>query len=150
MFRSLILGGLGVVLLASLGTTAVAVHAQQPNDPIAYESHNQVDPKPLKVSRVFGVARGENGAPIQAMVVGLFSDKDHLLIAQTETDLKGEFSFAHLPTGGYRLVGKHPAFCTANVPIRVEKNGLGRSDKAIELHMKVGGIDVCSFGSFSR
>jgi hypothetical protein len=136
--------------LTGFGTTSQAVYAQQPNDKMVYENHNQVDPKPLKVLKVFGVARGENGSAIQEMAVGLFSEKDHLLIAQTETDQKGEFSFAIVPAGRYRLVAKHPAFCTANVPLIIESGGLGRSGKALELHMKVGGNDVCSFGSFSR
>jgi hypothetical protein len=150
MFKSLVWSSLGVVLLAGFGTTVKAVHAQQPNGAMAYESHNQVDPNPLKMRKVFGVARGENGYPIQSMAVGLFTEKDHLLIAQTETDQKGEFSFASVRAGRYRLVAKHPAFCTANVPLIVESGGLGRSSKALELHMKVGGIDVCSFGSFSH
>jgi hypothetical protein len=86
MFKSLISGSLRIVLLAVFGMTAQAVHAQQPNTALAYESHNQVDPKPLKVRKVYGVAKGENGSAIQAMHVGLFSEKNRLLVAQTETD----------------------------------------------------------------
>jgi hypothetical protein len=150
VFKNLIRIGLGAALLAGLGTATKLIDAQQPNEPMTYESRNQIDPNPLKVRKVFGVAKGDNGSAIQAMSVGLFTENNHLLVAQTMTDENGEFTFAHVAAGRYRLVAKHPAFCTANVPLIIQSPGMGRSSRALALHMKVGGIDACSFGAFGH
>jgi hypothetical protein len=138
-----------LVLLAISGITTVTGQAQKSGDAMVYESHNQIDPKPLKVSDVQGTAMAENGSVVPGMQLGLFAEKDHSLVAKAETGQNGEFRFTRIPAGRYRLVAKNPAYCTANVPIIVELSGHGHSGKTLELHMKVGGIDICSFGTLS-
>jgi hypothetical protein len=134
-------------LFALLCCLNVQIHAQQRDTAMAYENHNQVDPKPFKLHSIDGVATDDEGTAVVAVTVGLFAEKDHRLIATDETGSKGQFAFKNVPPGQYRIVAKHPAFCTANVPaIVVAKDG-GHSRRSLQLHMKVSGIDACSFGS---
>ena len=150
MFTSILRSVLVALLAAFLLNRAGLAYAQVPDGPMVYESHNQVDPKPLKMHSVVGFARAENNSVIPKMEIGLFTEGNHSLMATASTNQDGEFSFAHIPAGRYRVVAKHPAFCTANVPIIVESDRLGSRVKTLELNMKVGGIDVCSFGKLIR
>ena len=144
MLRTLLLSG----LLALFCCVDMHMYAQQgPSTSMSYESHNQVDPKPLKVHSINGVARDDEGNVVPSVMVGIFTEKDHKLIETTETSNKGEFVFKYGSPGRYRVVAKHPAFCTANVPVIISGNGAGHPHRILELHMKVGGIDTCSFGS---
>jgi hypothetical protein len=142
MLRNLFVAPLITLLL----NRSAPAYAQVSDGPMVYESHNQVDPKPLKMHRIVGVARAENNSLIPNMEVGLFTEGNRSLVATASTNQDGKFSFAHIPVGRYRVVAKHAAFCTVNVPIIVESDGLGSGAKILELNMKVGGIDVCSFG----
>ena len=146
MFMNFLRSGLVALLMALLVSRAGLAFAQVPDGSMVYESHNQVDPKPLKLHSIVGVARAENTSFIPKMEVGLFMEGDHSLVATASTNQEGEFSFGHIPAGRYRVVAKHPAFCTANVPMIVESGRLRSGAKTLELDMKVGGIDVCSFG----
>lgn len=139
-----------VSFVANLGVAVKAATGQEPSDTMVYENRNQIDPKPLKLHSIHGIAKDEDGSLIPSMKVGIFTDGTHALIAVTSTDRNGTFSFSHIPAGKYRLVAEYPAFCTANVPILVDARPAERSAQAVELHMRVGGIDVCSFGSLSR
>ena len=115
---------------------------------IAYENHNQIDYGPLSVRQVAGLAHDDNGDLIPNMNVGLFTEKEHALVAVAQTGGDGKFIFKGVAPGRYRLVAKSEGFCTANVPIAVGNSK--RANSIIELHMKVGRIDSCSFGSISR
>ena len=136
-----------IVILA-----AVVANAQspKPDDAMVYENRNQIDPRPLKVHDVHGVAKAEDGALIPAMNIGIFTEGTHALVASTKTNQDGQFTFSHIPVGRYRLVAEYPAFCTANVPILVASQTLRHSGPAVELHMRVGGIDICSFGGLAH
>ena len=150
MLKHILLIGLYVALAVNLAAATTTAQGQKLGDTMVYENRNQIDPKPLKLHDVRGIARAEGGSRIPAMNIGIFTDGTHALIAFTRTDQHGEFSFSHIPAGRYRLVAEYAAFCTANVPILVDSRARGRSGQTVELHMKVGGIDVCSFGSLSR
>jgi len=133
----------GLFLLGS-GSLLAQLSAR---DPVVYESHNQIDPRRLKLHSISGTATDDGRALIPAVIIGLFTDLGHKLIATTLTDSKGEFAMAHVSPGKYRLVAKFDGFCPANVPILVESTNLLTSGKSLKLHMRPGGIDTCSFGS---
>jgi hypothetical protein len=150
MLRSLPQIYVYIWLVANLVTSTAIAQTQKSEGTMVYENRNQIDPKPLKVHDVRGTAKAEDGALIPAMTIGIFTEATHALIASTKTDENGQFSFAHIPTGRYRLVAEYPVFCTANVPILVASQSLSRSRPLIVLHMRVGGIDVCSFGDLAH
>ena len=116
---------------------------------MTYESRNQVDPKPLKLAAINGLAIDEGGSSIHKACIGLFSETEHRLIASAETSEDGKFLFDKIPHGRYRLVAKHPLLCTANVPLVIGSRPF-RSKKQLVLHMKVSGIDTCSYGDMAR
>ena len=150
MLKHLFQIGLYVAFAANLVAAATSAQGQKLGDTMVYENRNQIDPKPLKLHDVRGIAKAEDGSPIPAMNIGIFTDGTHALVALTRTDRNGEFSFSHVLAGRYRLVAEYAAFCTANVPILLDSRARGHSGQAVELHMRVGGLDVCSFGSLSR
>jgi Carboxypeptidase regulatory-like domain len=129
------------VLLLSVG----AMFAQVVGQDDSYVNRNQIDYGPLRLSRVAGIARDEHGAVVPAIRVLLFTEQDHKLVASTVTDERGSFVLDHIPSGRYRLVAKS-VFCPANVPIQVDNSG----QRLLHLHMRVGGIDTCSYGTLKN
>jgi Carboxypeptidase regulatory-like domain len=111
---------------------------------LSYENHNQVDYGPLKISKVSGVANDPGGGPVPDSQVLLFTELDHTLVAKTKTDRDGHFRLGSIRPGSYRLVVKAFGFCTANVRLLINKSN---PHKKLMLHMEVGGIDQCSYGS---
>ena len=109
----------------------------------AYENHNQIDYGPLKVSGVGGVAIDPSDAPVSKACVLLFTERGHHLVSKTATDGDGHFNLAKVKNGRYRLVVKAYGFCSANAPITVR---IGAGDNRLVLHMKMGGVDSCSYG----
>jgi hypothetical protein len=112
------------------------------NQDDTYVNRNQIEVRPLKLSRITGIAKDEEGAVIVGVRLLLFSDPGHKLIASTVTDQDGVYAFGHIARGRYRLVAKSLAFCPANVAIQVRYFG----KKQLHLHMVVGDLDTCSFG----
>jgi protocatechuate 3,4-dioxygenase beta subunit len=112
--------------------------------PFTYENHNQIDYGPLKLGKIAGKVHDEQGVVIPNAQLGIFTDSEHRLVAMAASDADGRFQFEKVPPGRYRLVVKSDGFCPANVPLVVVPSG--RSTHSLDLHMKVGGIDVCSFG----
>jgi hypothetical protein len=135
-------------LLACISQSSAAHGLATCNSPITYEDHNQIDPKPLKLDRISGIAKDDQGVSIANVCIGLFSEKDHRLIASAETREDGRYTLGEIPPGRYRLVAKHPALCVANVPLLVGSQ-THRSKKELVLHMKVGGVDSCSYGDLN-
>jgi Carboxypeptidase regulatory-like domain len=119
--------------------------AQSPNAAVedAYENHNQIDYGPLKLRAVLGIATDPAGIPTPSALVLLFSEPDHHLLSKTTTNADGRFSLGKVKHGLYRLVVKEYGFCSANVPIVVKA---GADGKQLAVHMKVGGVDTCSYG----
>ena len=132
----------GVLFLA---LAAPSLCAQDAGKDDSYLDKNQVDPPALKISRVAGVAKDSQGVAIPSVQILLFTEQDHKLMATAVTDKEGEFFLEDVPEGRYRLVAKS-IFCPANVPIWVRRTG----KKYLYLHMVVGGIDTCSYGTLKN
>ena len=131
---------LAIVLAMGTASTCVAQST--------YENHNQIDYGPLALSQIAGIAKDQNGVVISQVTMGLFTEKEHALLAIAQTDPDGKFSFKQVAADHHRLVAKSEAFCTANVPIVIKRTKGSRS--LLDLHMIVGGIDKCSWGSVSH
>jgi len=100
---------------------------------------------PLHLSRVVGAAIDPAGAPVSKACVYLFTGKAHHLLASTEVDSDGKFLLQNIKAGSYRLVVASAGFCTANIPLIVADRA---THKRLAVHMKLGEIDVCSYGDY--
>jgi len=120
-------------------------NCQETSVDLSYENHNQTDYGPLKVTKLRGIASDPQGVPIPLVLVLLFSNKDHRLLAQTKTDEHGVFGLGSVKPGRYRLVIKYEGFCSANVSVETVQ----RTKKKARLivHMKPRGMDECSYGA---
>src|SRR5271170_273819 len=110
------------VLLGLFACIPVRMNAQEPvagacSTPMSYENHNQIDPKPPRLNIVEGHAYGPEGAEVWNVCLGLFSEKDHTLVAAIPAGHDGFFSFPKISAGRYRLVARSLGFCSANVPL---------------------------------
>ena len=76
---------LAIVLAMGTASTCVA-------QSITYENHNQIDYGPLALSQIAGIAKDQNGVVISQVTVGLFTEKEHGLLAIAQTDPDGKFS----------------------------------------------------------
>jgi len=117
--------------------------------PMSYESHNQIDPKPLRLKTIRGAAMDEQGVAVWNLCIALFAEKDHKLIVSIRVAEDGRFTLKDIPPGEYRLVAKSPGFCTANVPVHVGSRS-SSSERELVLHMNVTGIDKCSYGDLAK
>jgi len=135
-----------LVILAALLTHPL--FAQQTGDPspcvAEYENHNQTDYGPLVVQGVRGRITDPQQGAVMRVCVGIFTEKDHKLIASTESDASGKFSLQRLSPGRYRLVVKADPLCAANIPLEVVKHR--RKKQILHVHMKPRGLDSCSYG----
>jgi hypothetical protein len=123
-----------------------------------YEDHNQVDYKPLKLATIQGrgVVEIQNkvikpNETVPGACLSLFT-LDHKLVMSATADSKGEFRFAGVAPGRYRLIAHAQGFCTANIPIQVV-NASSRSKlqaNEILVHYRLTGIDKCSWGELGR
>ena len=109
-----------------------------------YENHNQIDYGPLLVQEVKGKITDPQQVAVAKVCVAVFTEKEHKLIASTESDADGQFSVHSLPPGLYRLVVKADPLCVANVPLRVVKHQ--KNKRQLQVHMKPRGLDTCSYG----
>jgi hypothetical protein len=120
-------------------------------NPIAYESHNQITPPPLSLRKISGRAVASDGVSVSNVCLGLYTEKDHRLVASAVADNEGYFQIRKIPAGRYRLAVKdrYGGFCTANVPIRISawpRSVLAR--KRLVIHMRPAAIDTCSYGDY--
>ena len=136
--------------------SALLVNAQVPKckSPIEYGNRNQVDPTRSTVGRLSGHAISEAGDPAKQIgpvpvCLGVFTEKDHRLVASAVADEDGRFNFGSIPSGWFRLVVRDPqnAFCLANMPLHVVKWPRGKK-KPLVIHMRPAGLDDCSYGDF--
>ena len=150
-----------IVLITSAlaGLTVIGQQREAPcNVPFKYENRNQVDPKPLSIDLVSGqvvVTSGEvNGTArdigaVTEACLGLFTEKDHQLVATASVDSEGRFILGAVPEGKYRLVVRADPLCLANVPLRVVRGKRdGARKKQIVVHMRAAGIDTCSYADY--
>jgi hypothetical protein len=127
------------LVVALLGLSAFAQQKTEPCEmPIKYENRNPVDPIPLSISLVSGgviVETGDPGgatsesSPITEACLGLFTEKEHRLVATAVVDNKSRFTFDTVPSGNYRLVVRAGPLCVANVPLRVAHSRRGAENK---------------------
>lgn len=140
------------VLFAFQFLCAPGLWSQEPrtasDKPMAYENHNQTDYSALTLRTVGGMARDEQGVPTPEVLFGLFTDKDHRLMATVRSASDGTFRFRDVAPGPYRLVVKYDGFCSANIPISVSRHASLKED--VDVHMKPAGLDSCSYGTLGR
>jgi hypothetical protein len=127
----------GIAALSADGQIDGGASAQD-----CYENDNQIDPTPLKVSQIHGAVIDPYKVVVPHVLVLLFTEQDHRLIAKTLSDSEGHFSLAKPKNGRYRLVVKLYGLCPANVPITVRT---WIDKKQIVVHMNVRSIDSCSY-----
>lgn len=150
-----------LLILMVTGLVGLSVPAQEvePCKDLKYENKNQVNPGPLSVSNASGrviVEVGELGGsareigPVTEACLGLFTEKEHQLLATAVVDGEGRFAFDAVPEGKYRLVVRAGPLCVANVPLRIirGKRGKGGNGKQIVVHMRPAGIDSCSYADY--
>jgi hypothetical protein len=149
-----------VVLLAVLALRSAPAAPQPENDCMdkAYENHNHIDYKPLKLARVRGTGVIEirekvikPNETVPGACLSLFTPEEKF-VKSAKADLNGGFQFGDVAPGRYRLVARAPGFCTANIPILVvqasRKSKLQR--KEVVVHYRVTGIDTCSWGAIGE
>jgi hypothetical protein len=122
--------------------------------PIEYGNRNQVEPERSSVRNISGQVIAEVGHPAKEIgsvpaCLGLFTEKEHRLVASVVADDEGRFNFSSVPPGRYRRVVRdiQNAFCVANMPLRVIRRTRAIS-KPLVIHMRPPGIDDCSYGDF--
>lgn len=133
------------LLIFAATVLAEPLYAQQKqNSPCmaGYEDQNQVDYGPLIVREVKGVVTDPKVAIPQACL-GIFTEKDHKIVATTESDANGKFSLQAVPPGLYRLVVKVDSLCAANVSLQVVKHQ--KRKRGLRVHMRPRGLDSCSY-----
>jgi hypothetical protein len=148
-----------IVLIAVLALQAGPIIPQNEKacgDKI-YEDHNQVDPKPLKLAKLQGRGvieiRGQvkPNETVPGACLSLFAN-DRQLVASVKADSNGEFSFANVAPGHYRLLARAPGFCTANIRVEIvntsRRNKLQRNE--IVVHYRVSEMDSCSWGALGQ
>jgi hypothetical protein len=104
---------------------------------------NTNDPAPLKMHELAGHVRDLGGTAIPRATVLLFSEGGHALIATAVSDTKGEFRFAKVGKGLYRVVVRVEGLCAANIPVAVESSLLAH--RRIDINMQAKAIDTCSY-----
>jgi protocatechuate 3,4-dioxygenase beta subunit len=134
------------VTLVALALVALGT-AQSPNV-TTYENHNMIDYGPLVFRSIRGVVVDPANVAMPGASIGVFTERDHKLVANTRTNTNGSFDFQHISPGRYRLVVHFDGFCPANVPIRIVTWPHGRSGRRLVIHGVVGAIDTCSYGAY--
>lgn len=112
-----------------------------------YQNHNMIDYGPLVFRNLSGRAIDPSSGELPGACLGLFAEDGQRLVAVTETDPKGNFALTAIPPGRYRLVAQCDPLCAANIPLKIVRWPRGR-ERELVLHMKVRGIDQCSYGDY--
>jgi hypothetical protein len=136
-----------IAAIALLLTFSVECSASSGCGTQNYENHNQIAYGPLRLTRPTGVAIDPTGVAVPNTCVYLFTEKKHRFVAKAEVDSDGEFNLKGIKEGAYRLVASSPGFCAANVPLII--SGRATHNRVV-VHLKVGGIDECSYGDYKR
>jgi hypothetical protein len=132
------------LVFALIGTSLCQQSPRAASPELIYENHNQIDYGPLRIAKLSGIAKDLQGTPVPDVLVLLFSEKEHTLIAQSKSDSKGAFGLEGIRGGRYRLVLKYDGFCSANVPVDLKLTS--RRKRSLVVHMRPAGIDECSYG----
>jgi hypothetical protein len=148
-----------LVMTALIGSNAFAQQGLPRCARIEYGNRNQVDPEPLSIRILSGKVFDQIGedpvqvhAPIPGACLGLFTETDHRLIASAPADDRGNFRFARVSPGQYRLVARDPqnVFCLANARVRIVDwpGGGALKRKHLVVHLRPAGIDSCSYADY--
>jgi hypothetical protein len=113
-----------------------------------YQNHNMVDYGPLVLRNLSGYDIDPYSARMAGGCISLFTEKDHQLVATIRADKDGNFAFATVSPGRYRLVVDFRGFCVANVPLKIVRWPRGGLRRKLVLHMMLGAIDTCSYGGY--
>ena len=113
-----------------------------------YQNHNMVDYGPLVFRHLSGRAIDPASVEIPGVCVGIFTEREHRLIATAVSDQDGKFALPAIPAGRYRLVAIFPGFCAANVPVKIVRWPRGDSKSRLVLHTVLPAIDACSYGDY--
>jgi hypothetical protein len=148
------------VLLIAFVLRAAPATPQQENTcgNKAYENHNHIDYKPLKLAKIQG--RGvieirdnviKPNETVPGACLSLFTP-DEKFVMSAKANPNGGFQFDDVAPGRYRLVARAPGFCTANIPIQVVKASRKSKlqSKEVVVHYRVTGIDTCSWGALGN
>lgn len=142
-----------IFLVMSCGLCLAQQHGNSSENSTAYENHNQIDYRPLKVRLVEGASIIQIGTEKQSGVPGaflvLFTEKSHKLIAKVKADASGHFEMTGIAPGRYRLIARAAGLCTANIPLRV-LHPADHQETEILVHFRPAGIDTCSYGELER
>jgi len=134
-----------VALLAGLSIPVMPSRAQQAGLlNVPYEDSNRVDPKPVKLAMPHGTVQGMSGQALAQAHIGVFTEREHRLVATVATNDSGLYSLPQLPPGRYRLVAEEPDFCPANVPIRITGGFAGFPVPLRTLDLQLHPLDSCA------
>lgn len=142
------------LVLISIVLFVLPVSAQQPagqcKAKLTYENRNQIENRPISITGVSGIAQDTDQVPIPGVCLGLFTEVEHQLVDAAVTDQKGRFDFGRVNPGRYRLVAEYEGFCTANLAVLVRNRSSKHktSRKRLVFHMRLAGIDSCSYGEY--
>ncbi len=144
------------LLLLLAGFTPMLVNAQKPISTcpksLEYENHNFLDPSPLSIRAVAGRIIDSGKAPVPNACLGLFTDRDHRLVASTVADDDGNFRFRNVPSGRYRLIVRdvYGLFCTVNAKVNIVdwlRGGIQMRRRNISPFIPPA-IDVCRYVTY--
>jgi hypothetical protein len=136
------------IQIAILVLTLAALGAAQTSNVPNYENHNMIDYGPLVFRSISGVIIDPTGVAMPGGSIGLFTEHDHKLLANSTTDTNGSFTLQHVFPGRYRLVAHFDGFCPANVRIEIVSWPRGGLKRKLVIHGVLPAIDSCSYGAY--
>ena len=117
-----------------------------------YAVCNQVDPPSIAIRVVVGRVLSEINEPVNGACLSLFTEKEHKWVTSVVANGEGQFTFATVMPGSYRLVVRDPqnAFYLANGRVRVYSRGQGPVPKfrGLLVRLRPVGTGIC--GSITR
>jgi len=111
--------------------------------PPEYTDTNKKKKKTFRLSAIKGVTihyAAENIGPdpenyYKGACLGLYTEKEHKLVASTFSGKNGIFDFENIPDGNYRLIITTGFTNAANIPIQLEKSKSKSRQKKIMVYL---------------
>ena len=118
---------------------------------VKYENYNFIEPEALTVCDLKGQVTNQKSDPIPQACLGVYTEAERKLIASTTSDENGNYKFDKIRPGQYRLIVFSHGYCTANAKIIIAAPCLSSIKyKSVYVHMRVRGIDTCSYANHTR